>query len=723
EREIGKGISLTVAREERTYVKDTADDAFGNIYLGIFLTALVLLIFLHDLRATVIVAVSMPISIIATFMVLNVLGISLNIMSLMGLSTASGILVSNSVVVLENIFRHRTLGEERKQAAALGTAEVTTAVIASTLTNIAVFLPIGTVPGVVGIIFRDFALTVTVATAFSIVASFTVTPLLASLIPPDKIGKKNRFSLAFDRFFESFVTGYRRLLQFILATKRRSLAVVVLTLLLFGGSILLFTTLSVDFVPEQDTGSLKIIAELPQGYDLDETAALLQKIENRVRNHSEVVNVLTTLGKISEMDQGVNMAKMEIKLIPKKDRKISDKELASILTRELAEFANAKIRIAAVSGFSVTTSPVDFYLKGQNLDQLEKYAATLTAKLQKIPGLMNLNTSTRTGKPEITISPDRVKMSEAGLSMQELALLLRTSIEGVEVSQYKESGNEYDIRVVLNKESLPRFEDLENLPVATKIGTFPVSHFAKLKFTSGYNKIMHSDKYTAIEFTADTLPGYALGDITKAVDRAVAEMRLPSGYFMKWGGFANLMYEMLGNMAFAFMLAIILTFMLLAATVENFGQPLLILATVPLCLIGVTIALVISGVTLSIVSMLSIVMLVGMVVNNAILILDYTNQLRANGLDLRSALLEACPAKLMAVIMSNLAAVLGMLPMALGIGASGAEIRQPMGIVSIGGILSATVLTLVVIPAAEILMGRKRAVKANSNNSAATSQA
>jgi HAE1 family hydrophobic/amphiphilic exporter-1 len=716
EKEIGHGITLTVAKEESTFVKNTADDAFGNIYLGVLLTALILLVFLHDLRSTLIVAISMPMSIIPTFIVMNALGISLNAMSLMGLSTASGILVANSVVVLENIFRRKTLGEDRKQAAAFGTAEVTTAVIASTLTNIVVFLPIGTMPGLVGIIFKDFALTVVVATIFSIISSFTATPMLASLILPDQIGKKNRFGAAFDRFFQSFATAYRKLLQFILASKRRSSAVVGLTLLLFIGAILLFTTISIDFVPALDTGSLEIIAELPQGYDLNETAGLLQKMEDRVRRHDEVINVLTTLGKVTEMDQGVNMAKMKVKLVAKKERKISDKELASIMTRELAEIANAKIRIAAVSGFSITSAPVDFFLKGQNLGQLEKYAATLEKKLQKVPGLMNLNTSTRAGKPEITIYPDRVKMSEAGLSMQELALLLRTSIEGVKVSEYKESGNEYEIRVVLNKESLPRFEDLENLPVATKIGIFPVSHFAKLKFTSGYNKILHSDKYVTIEFTADTSPGYTLGDITKAVDQAVAEMRLPSGYFMKWGGFADLMYDMLGNMAFAFILAIILTFMLLAATVENFGQPLLILATVPLCLIGVTIALLVTGVSLSIVSMLSIVMLVGMVVNNAILILDYTNQLRANGMDLRSALLEACPAKLMPILMSNLAAILGMLPMALGIGAFGAEIRQPMGIVSIGGILSSTVLTLVVIPAAEILIGKKRSVKANPNN-------
>ena len=711
EEEVGNGITLTVVNEEGTYVKDTAADAFGNIYQGIILTALILLLFLHDVRSTLIVALSMPVSIIPTFMVMNWLGISLNILSLMGLSTASGILVANSVVVLENIFRHKNLGEDRKQAAAKGTAEVATAVIASTLTNIIVFLPIGSMPGLVGIIFRDFALAVTIATTFSIIASFTVTPMLAGLILPDEVKDKTGFGAAFDRFFKGFGDAYGRLLRYILAYKKRCLMVVMVTILLFVGAILLFTKVPFDFIPAMDSGKIQIVAELPQGYDLNETAELLRLIEDRTKDHQEVVSLLTNLGKVSSLDQGVNMALLEVKLVDKRERELSDKELVALIAKDLSEIPNAKIKVSAVSGFSMGSAPVDFYLKGQNLATLEKYADLLMAKLAEIPGMINVDTSTRPGKPEITIYPDRVKMSEAGVTVQDLAFVLRASLEGLVVTEYKENGNEYDIRVTLNKETVSSYEELRNLPVATEFGTFPVSHFAELEFTSGYNKILHRDKFTAIEFTADLLPGYALGEITEAVDQAVAEIQLPAGYRLKWAGFGDLMYEVLGNMAFAFVLAIVLTFMLLAGTVENFGQPLLILTTVPLCLIGVTIALVLTGASLSIVSMLSIVMLVGMVVNNAILILDYTNQLRAEGMDLQEALLEACPAKLMAIIMSNLAAVLGMLPMALGIGASGAELRQPMGIVSIGGILSSTILTLVVIPAALNLIGKSRTAK------------
>lgn len=710
EQELGNGITLTVVSEQRTFVKDVADDAFGNIYQGVILTALILLLFLHDLRSTLIIAISMPLSIIPTFMIMKLLGISLNVLSLMGLSTASGILVANSVVVLENIFRRRNLGDDRKQAAALGTAEVTTAVIASTLTNIIVFLPIGTMPGLAGLILRDLALTITAATLFSILASFTVTPMLAGLILPEEVGAENRFGIAFDRFFKSWEDGYRKLLEFVLSSKRRSRLVVFVTVLLFIGAIFLFTKIPFDFMPSQDAGNLKIVAELPLGYELNETAQLLRRIEEQVAKHQEVVSLLTTLGKESDLNQGVNLASVSVKLVDKEERELSDKELAALLTKELSNIPGAKIKVSAVSGFTTSgsTSPVSFYLRGQDINRLEEYAALLSAKLKKIPGLMNIDTSTRPGKPEITILPDRVKMSEAGITIQELAVLIRASLEGIEVTEYKEGGNEYDIRVVLNKESIPSYEELNNLPVYTKIGTFPIAHFAELKFTSGYNKIMHTDKYTAIQFTADLLPGYALGDMTKAVDQAVKELNLPPGYHLKWSGFADLMYETLGNMAFALVLAIVLCFMLLAATVENFSQPIMIMTTVPLCLIGVAIALVITGMTLSVVALFSIVMLVGMVVNSAILILDFTNQLQAEGMGLQEALLEACPVKLRAIIMSNSAAILGMLPMALAIGASGAEIRQPLGVATIGGLISATVLTLVVIPVVQNLIGQKR---------------
>jgi HAE1 family hydrophobic/amphiphilic exporter-1 len=711
EKEVGNGISLTVVQDKGTFVKNAAQDSFSNIYQGILLTALILFLFLHDFRSMLIIVLSMPMSIIPTFIIIRALGNSLNVMCLMGLATASGLLTANSVVVLENIFRRKGLGESRIESASKGTAEVTVAVFASTLTNIVVFGPIAAMSGIVGQIYRDFALTVVVSTVFSIFSSFTVTPMLASLILPEKAGQTNRFGMAFDRFFGMFEKAYRKLLQFILANKKRSLIVVVGSALLFVGAILFLGKVSFDLVPSIDNDRIEITAELPQGYDLEETAVLLKQIEDRIKGHKEVVSLLTTLGKISDVNEGVNMAKMEVKLVKKATRTLSDTELATIITRELADLPNAAIKPSAVLGFQVGNAPVDFYLTGPDLAKVEQYSARLLSKTKKIPGVMNADTSSRTGKPEITLYPDRVKMARAGLTVQELALLLRTAVEGMEIAEYKENNNNYDIRVVLNKESIPSYEDLSNLPVCTKNGVFPISKFTKLKFTNGYSKILHYNKEIAVEFTADMLPGYALGDITRDVEKAFKELKLPAGYRLAWTGDANLMTEMLESMAFAFGLAILLTYMLLAATLENFGQPLLILLTVPLCMIGVVAAMIVTGTSLSMITTLSVVMLVGIVVNNAILILDYVNQLRSKGMNMREALLEACPVKLKAIVMSNLASILGMLPMAMGIGAAAVEARRPMGIISIGGIATSTLLTLMVIPACEILVGKDRAVK------------
>lgn len=707
EKELGNNVRLTIVSEDGTFVKDTANDSFSNIYQGILLTAFILLLFLHDFRSMLIVALAMPMSIIPTFIVLNALGMSLNLMTLMALSTASGTLISGAVVVLENIFRRREMGDDRKTAAAVGTSEVTISVIASILTNIVVFLPIGSMSGMAGLIFKDFALTVVAATVFSLLASFTVTPMLAALILPEKRRQVGRFGRAFDRLFETFSTAYGRVLKVILATKKRSALVVGVTMLLFMVAMVLFSKVPTDFVPAMDSGKLNIEAELPLGYTLDQTAALMELIETRIKAHPEVKSILTNLGKISDTNEGVNLALTKVELVDKKQRQISDQQLATVITKELSDIPNAQIRVNAVSGFASGNAPIDFYVQGHDVTKVEQYTAQLIAKMRQIPGLMNINTSSRAGKAEITIYPDRVKLAEAGVTMQELAMLLRTSVEGTEVTLYKEAGKEYDIRVVMDDTLIPSYDTFKNLPVATKLGIFPISHFGELRFTEGYNKILHTDKYTTIEVMANNLPGYALGDLTTAINEAVADLNLPAGYRIEWTGSGKMMYEVIGEMLFAFGLAILLTFMLLAATVENFSQPVMILSTVPLCLIGVAFALTATGSSMSIMAMLSILMLVGMVVNNAILILDYANQLRASGMGVRDALLEACPVKLKAIVMSNLASVLGMLPMALGIGASGVETRQPMGIISIGGILSSTFLTLVFIPALQILVTKK----------------
>lgn len=710
--ELPTGAELSIVTDRSFLIEGTVKDTLNNLLMGILLTALVLFFFLHDWRSTIIVALSMPMSILSTFLLIQVSGFTLNIMTLMGLSTAVGILVANSVVVLENIFRHREMGNRRKEASAKGTAEVVTAVFASTLTNIAVFLPIANMSGIVGQMFKEFALTVVFATLFSLLMSFTLTPMLASLIIPEHDTKKHPIGKKFEAMFQSWERGYKKFLSTLLQSKLRATLVIVLSIALFIGSFSMAGKLGFDFIPILDEGDIRAEIELPVGYNLEQTAALLREIEQRTLAHPEVKTVVTTLGQIDEMNQGTNDALMRIKLVNVADRDMSTVETSAKLIQEYADIPNAMIRVSAVSSMGMVQEPVNFALMGQDVDSLEVFKEEILQRINDVEGMVNLNTSSRSGKPEITLYPDREKLANAGLSVYELALTLRGALEGMVATKYKDHGDEYDIRVSLTDESVNTPEEIGNITAVGPAGAFRLAQLCDIDFTEGYSRILHKDKYKMIEFTANNAPGVALGDITNEIDRRLVDLDLPSGYKVVWTGMTEIMKDTISEMLFTFILAIVLTYMLLAAILESLTQPLLILGTIPFALIGVFAGLYVTGIPINIISMMAIVMLIGIVVNNAILLLDYTNILvRQKGFSVHDALVEACPTKLKPILMSSLAIILGMLPMALGIGAAGREFRQPMGVVSIGGLVVSTLLALVVIPVLYYATSRTRKVK------------
>jgi HAE1 family hydrophobic/amphiphilic exporter-1 len=327
---------------------------------------------------------------------------------------------------------------------------------------------------------------------------------------------------------------------------------------------------------------------------------------------------------------------------------------------------------------------------------------------------MNTAVNSKTGKQELVFEPKRKRLSEDGLSVQQVAIALRTAIDGLVTTTYKEGGEEYDIRVKIANADLLDIEDIRNIPVVTRAGTNPISYYADLRFDTGYNMIMRVNKYRTVELTSELLPGYSMGAVLGEVMKTASDIELPDGYSIKQAGMSEAMGDSMIEMVMVFVIAVLLVYMLLAAVLESFTQPLFILATVPLSLIGVITGCIITNTVLNVVSMLGIIMLVGIVVNNAILMLDYYNQLKREGRTTMQALLEACPTKLKPILMSNIAIVLGMVPMAAGMGVSMAEIRQPMGVVIIGGIISSTFFTLWLIPAMELLLHRERAKKSQT---------
>ena len=706
-----EGSKLEIVTDASEFVKSSFEDTMSNIYLGVLFTAFILFVFLHDWRSTLIVALSMPTSIISTFMLLQAFGLSLNMMTLMGLSVSVGVLVANSIVVLENIFRYKNIGESIKQATYKGTSEVGVAVLASTLTNIVVFLPIANMSSLVGLWLRELALAAVFATIFSLIMSFTLTPLLSSIIL-SKEHATGKLASWFNRFELKQTEIYKKMLGFVLHSKMRSFLTFAVSIVLFILVMMIFgPKLGFEFIPQTDDGKIRISVELPSGYNLDETATTVRSIEDRVKNHEEVIHVLTNLGKLSDLDVGTNMAAIDVQLTDAKDRDVGLLDMVSVLTADLADIPNAKIKVDVGSRMGGQEAPIQFFLLGQDLDELEALKNEAVKKFSDIPGLINFDNSSRAGKPEITVYPKREKLTEVGLTITDLAFSIRAGIEGIQSAKYRELGDEYDITVTLNDESVNSPEKAGNISIASKYGSFRLTQLAEVEFTNGFTKILHRDKYTSIMFTGASAPGVPLGNVTSEIERRWNEIELPPGYSFKWGGNVKMMNDMIQDMIFAFFLAVLLTYMLLSAILESFWQPVMIMITVVLGLLGVILALYITNTAFSITSLMSIIMLIGIVVNNAILILDYTNQLRREqGYLPKDALMEAAPTKLKPQIMASIAIILGMLPLAIGIGDAGKEMRMPLGIVAIGGLIASTILTLFVIPAIYNLTSRAKSI-------------
>jgi HAE1 family hydrophobic/amphiphilic exporter-1 len=709
ERNSGNRIRLNVIREDAGFIRDSVNDTLGNLVMGIILTGLVLLFFLHDWRSTIIISIAMPFSIISTFLVMQFMHISVNVLSLMGLSCAVGTLVANSVVVLENIFRHRVAGLSREQAASAGTKEVIMAVIASTATNVAVFVPLGGMAGAMGQILSSFAYTVVVSTIFSIIVSFTITPLLASRLIPESAKKEGYLSLKLENFFKKLEKLYAKSISFLVMRKRNAAILIVAVFAVFIFSIMGFSKIEMEMIPKSDGGKVSVNVELPQGSSLEMTAAVLAEIESRLTAYKEVRNILTILGNAGGMNRDVSVAQMNISLVPKRQRSMSNDALASAMTKTLSDIPGADIKVKAPAEMTLMAgAQIDLFIKGSDSAVLQRIGDELRDKVAAIPGITNAAINTKSGKRELVFEPNRKQIFQDGLTIQAVAMSLRFAIDGVVSTAYRESGAEYDIRVKMSEESLKDIEDIRNIPVVSNSGIYPLSRYADVHFENGYNMIMRVDKLQAINLTADILPGYTQGAMLAAAMRAVGEIDMPAGYSVSQAGLSDSMTESIVSMAIVFITAILLVYMLLAAILESLSQPLFILSTIPLSIIGITAGCLLTGTILNNIAMIGIVMLVGIVVNNAILILDYYNQLKANGMSVQDALLRACPAKLKAILMSNIAIILGTIPMALGIGESLAEMRKPMGIVVSGGIVSSMIMTLWLIPCLEFVVSKKK---------------
>ena len=697
---------VEVVTDRATFIKGSVSEVKNNIAIGIILTALALFLFLHSFRGTIIVAVAMPIAIISTFIPLLASGFTINFMSLMGIAISVGILVNNSILVLENTHRHLELGKDAKTAASTGTSEIAIAVFSSTITNIVVFLPIAFMSGIVGQFFRQFALTIAFATLFSLLVSFTLTPMMASVMLRPAGNKQNNsgllanFFARWDRLFVRFREGYRRLLLW--GLKRR--AVMLLSAgALFIATLLLLPLIGFEMMPQADEGYFTIDAELPVGATLSQTDQTMKEIEQIVSRIPEVKGLYTTVGKVSGMfggSTGVNAGQLKAELIERRKRKRNTREVVEALRYQLAKVPGiTTLTIKATSGMEEGEgeAPIQIQITGENLTQLHKLARRVKQKTEETPGTVDVDLDWRIGKPELIVQPDREKMAKLGITVAQMAQVLRSSFEGELAGTYSEGGEEYDIRIQLDLRDRAHPTDVGEIMLTTSQGKLvPLSGVAQISRVVGPTRIGRKNYQRMIKVSS-FIGRESLGKVVQEIKRSIKDISLPAGYRIHYGGEVEWMEESFRDLYIALALAVVLTYLILAGILESFLQPFIIMLTLPLALIGIFWTLFLTGKTISILTLMAMVMLVGLVVNNAILLLDYIKVLKALGKGRDEAILEACPIRLRPIVMANLTTIIAMIPLALGFGFAG-SMRSPMALVIMGGLIASAGLALLIIP-------------------------
>ncbi|PXV68660.1 efflux RND transporter permease subunit [Halanaerobium congolense] len=683
--------SFSIAMDQSEFIEKSIASVSQNAILGGLLAVIILFLFLRNIRSTIIIATAMPISIIGTFILMYFADVNLNVISLGGLALGVGMLVDNGVVVLENIYRYRSMGEGKIEAAREGSSEVGMAIAASTVTTVVVFLPIVFVEGMAGQLFRDLALTVAFSLIASLMVALTLIPMLAS-----KILKIKPKELARNKKEGRIKQIYRKALT--KSLKHRWVFVVLLVVLLVG-SFALVPQIGFEFMPSTDQGSFSVSYELPVGTALSRSNEVSTEIESVLTNIEEVETVIATVGSGGQMmstSTSSHLGTISVQLVDLAERDRSTAEVMEEI-RQSINLPDVDLSVEEQQGFSGGGAPVNVKLFGDDLDVLEQETAKATAAIEDIEGLREIDNSLSEGQPEYQIKVNRSIASRFGLNVSQIANTVRTAINGNTSTRYEVAGDEYDIRVRLQEDQIEQMSQVPELNIQIASGEMiPLSRVASLEITEGPVEILRKDQERHSEITAD-IHGVDLGTVMEQIQSRLSELELPDGYrFSYEGEFAD-MQESFSSLGMAFGLAIILIYMVMASQFESLVHPFTIMFTIPLAVIGVIFGMYLTNSIVSVASILGLITLAGIVVNNAIVMVDYINQLRRSGTEKIEAIITAGTVRLRPIMMTALTTILGLLPIAMGIG-EGSESTQPMGIVIVSGLTFATFLTLFVIP-------------------------
>ena len=692
-------LSIAIASDSSTFTRAAVEEVQFSMLVGAILAALIVLLFFRDLRNTLVTVAGLPVVVLGTFAVLHAFGLTLNMITLMALSLSVGMLIDDAIVVRENIFRHMERGEEPKVAASRGTGEIALAVVAVTSTIVAVFLPIAFTEGIAGIFLRDFGVTIAVAVLVSLVEAFTLAPMLSAYffkrIDP-AAARSGRVSIV-ARAFDGLNGGYRRLLEWSLGHR---LAVVGIGVILFVGSLGVVPLMRISFVSETDQGEFAVGIELAPGSRLGETDRAARTVEGILRAAPEVEHVFTTVG---SSGGAVETATVKVKL-----RSIGQTnaflerlrpELQQALgtTRFTINRQSSMAGMGGSSGGGTGSLPISFTIQGEDLDVLDQVSADLVARFREIPGAIDADRSSKPGKPGLAIVLDRAKATDLGVSTAGAGLAVRALVNGDTAGTLRADDKDLDIVVRLTEEDRADPASLLGLPLMTSRGSLvPLSQVASVVESSEPTQISREDRRRQITVGTNYL-GRDMAAVQADARNVVDSTPLPPGVRVKVGTQQRYQDEMLGSLGMAFGLAALFVYMILASQFGSFVHPFTIMLALPFSIIGALLALFAGRFNFDMLAMIGIILLMGLVTKNSILLVDYTNQLRRRGLGVREAILEAGPVRLRPILMTTLAMIFGMIPVAAGVGA-GSELRQPMGVAVIGGLITSTLLTLVIVP-------------------------
>ena len=709
-----QNLKFAVAQDSSKYTLDAADAVIHDLILAVVLVAAIMLLFLHSLRNSIIVMIAIPLSLIATFIGMSLFGFTLNLMSLLGLSLVVGILVDDAIVVIENIYRHMEMGKSKIQAAYDGVKEIGFTVVSITMVIVVVFLPIAMTTGLISNIMRQFSIVVVIATLLSLLVSFTMVPYLYSRFGKlEHISGKNFFGriiLRFEKGLDGFTAWIQSMLKWALAHRAVTL---ISAVALFVGSLALVGAgfIGSEFVAQGDRSELVMMLEYPKKTSVEYNNVMTLKIEEYIANKPEVVSLFTSVGQSSESGMGTQgtayKSEINVKLVDPAKRPVSADVYGVLLKNEiLQKFPGVKVKSTPISILGTANqAPIQVIVTGPTYDTVMNFADKLMSEVKKVEGTQDVKLSVEAGNPEVVVTTDRRKMAELGLDLQNVGATMQFAFNGNTDAKFRQGEFEYDINIRFDEYDRQNLNSIKALTFKNKFGQqIRLDQFAEVKESSGPSRLERFNRITSVTINAQLL-GKSSGAASAEIQKIIDNMDKPAGVEARFGGNQENQQKSFAQLGFAFLTSILLVYLIMVALYNNFIYPFVVLFSIPLAMIGALFALALSGQTLSIFTILGIIMLIGLVAKNAILVVDFTNHLKEKGMSTNEALLEATKERLRPVLMTTIAMVVGMLPVALASGA-GAAWKNGLAWSIIGGLTSSMFLTLIVVPVVYQLVDR-----------------